>query len=117
MRRLAPHLPRALLVAEGVLALSMLRDVANVTSYRLFLRDRVDTSRSTATERFIVEESRVIPQIATRDDERIAFNWTNPWPSTLHVSVRTVAPAEYEIHWRENGTDRKVAQRSEEHTS
>jgi hypothetical protein len=112
MRRLARYLPRALLVAEGVVALSILRDVARVTSYRFFLRDRVDTSRSTATERFLVEESRVVPQIATRDDERLAFMWTNPWPSTLHVGIRAASRSQYEIHWREGDGDTTLARSS-----
>jgi len=113
MRRLARLVPCVLLVVEIVLALSILRDIANVTTYRLYLADRTDAApHSTATEQFLVEDTRVVPQIAARGEEHVAFRWTKPWPATLHVTARASAPSRYEIHWRD-GADERVLARSD----
>ena len=109
MRRLSRLALRVLVGVELLLALSILRDVANVTTTRLYLTRRVDAGASDASERFDIEASRVVPQIAIRRDERIAFRVDNPWPSTLRVDLRPTAPSRYEILWRESGADRVLA--------
>jgi hypothetical protein len=109
MRRLSRLALRVFVGVELLLALSILRDVANVTTTRLYLNARVDGARSDASERFDVEASRVVPQIATRHDERIAFRIENPWPSKLHVDLRPSGPSPYEIRWRASGVSRVLA--------
>ena len=93
MRRLSRLSFRVFVGVELLLALSILRDVANVTTTRLHLNARIDGTASDASERFDIEASRVVPQIAIRHDERIAFRIENPWPSTLHVRACPAAPA------------------------
>lgn len=84
MRRLSRLALRALIVANIVLAISIARDIANVTTTRLYLNARTDAApASDAAERFDIEGSRVVPQLAVRQGERIAFEAGHPWPSTL----------------------------------
>ena len=110
MRRLSRHALRAFVGIELLLALSILRDVANVTTTRLYLTRRVDAANaSEAAERFDIEASRVVPQIAIRRDERIAFRIDNAWPSTLHVDLRPSGRSPYEIRWRDGGAGRVLA--------
>jgi len=110
MRRLSRFAFRVLVGVEILLALSIARDVANVTTTRLYLNRRIDAApASDASERFDVEASRVVPQIAIRHDERIAFRLENPWPSTLRVDLRPSGPSPYEIRWRDGGADRVLA--------
>jgi hypothetical protein len=109
MRRLSRLSFRVFVGVELLLALSILRDVANVTTTRLYLNARIDGTASDASERFDIEASRVVPQIAIRHDERIAFRIENPWPSTLHVDLRPSGPSPYEIRGRASGADRVLA--------
>lgn len=110
MRRLTRLLPRILLIVEIALVLSICRDFGYVTTRRFYISHRVDdVSRSSAAQRFDIEGSRVVPQIATRDEDRLAFRAALGWPSTLHVDVRPAGRVRYEIHWRERDTDRTLA--------
>jgi lysophospholipase L1-like esterase len=110
MRWLIRRIPHALLLIELLLAGSILQDLANVTTERLYLDRKVAAAPSSAVQRFDIEGSRVVPQIATRDtDERIAFQRESAWPSRLYANVRSGGPATYEIHWREAGSDRVLA--------
>jgi len=106
----------ALLVVELSLASSILYDVANVTTERLYLAAKIAAAPTSAAERFDVEESRVVPQIVTRDNERLAFRMERQWPSTLHVDLRSSGPVHYEVHWRE-GHDDRVLVRGESQTA
>src|SRR5262245_53393804 len=110
MRRLSRYALRVCLAIEGMLALSIGRAVANVTTTRFYLARRTDSAaRSEAAERFDIEASRVVPQIAIRHDEHIAFRVDHPWPSTLRADVRPSGSARYEIRWRESGAERILA--------
>src|SRR5258706_7601346 len=109
MRRLSRLLLRIFVGLELLLALSILHDIANVTTTRLYLTARFDGAASDASERFDIEASRVVPQIAIRHDERIAFRIENRWPSTLHVDLRPSGPSPYEIRWRDSGAGRVLA--------
>jgi GDSL-like Lipase/Acylhydrolase family len=109
MRRLSRLAFRVFVGVELLLACSILRDVANVTTTRLYLSARIDGASSDASERFEVEAARIVPQIAIRHDERIAFPIENPWPSTLHVDLRPSGASPYEIRWRDRGADRVLA--------
>jgi hypothetical protein len=118
MRRLSRHALRLLVGVEILLALSILRDVANVTTTRLYLNARVDgASASDAAERFDIEASRVVPQISIRQAESIVFRTHTPWPSTLHVDLRPSGRARYEVHWRDNGAHRVLASGQSEGTT
>ena len=109
MRRLSRHLPGVLLIVECALILSIFRDVGYVTTRRLFINHRVDdVTRSSAAQRFDIEGSRVVPQIATRDVDRIVFRPGLRWPSTLHVDVRPAGRVRYEIHWRDRQSNRTL---------
>ena len=110
MRWLNRYTLHALIGIAIYLTLSIARDVANVTTTRLYLSARVDrASASDAAERFDIEGSRVVPQIAIRRGERIAFRVDNPWPSTVHVEARPSGPSPYEIQWRAHDGNRVLA--------
>src|SRR5262245_2977610 len=110
MRWLNRYALRVAIAIAIYLAVSIARDVANVTTTRLYLSGRTDGApASDASERFDIEGSRVVPQIAVRQRERIAFDIPTPWPSTLHVSVRPSGGSPYEIFWRDRGGQRLVA--------
>ena len=110
MRRLSRLALRVLIIANVVLAISIARDIANVTTTRLYLNARTDAApASDAAERFDIEGSRVVPQIAVRQGERIAFDAGHPWPSTLQVIVRPAGPAASDIRWRHLDTQLIVA--------
>lgn len=116
---LSRWLPRILLIVEIALLFSICRDVAYVSTRRLYLTRRVEqVTPSTAAQRFVIEDARVVPQIVTRDQpsgadpslrERIAFRSTLDFPSTLHVEVRPTGTARYEIHWRDRDVNRTLA--------
>jgi hypothetical protein len=109
MRRLSPHLPRMLVIVEAALMLSIARDIGYVTTRRLYIDQRVDdATRSAAAQRFDIEGSRVVPQIATRDVDRIAFRSALRWPSMLYVDVRPAGRVRYEIHWRDRESNRTL---------
>ena len=86
MTRFTPKLP--LILAIGALAIGLLpvRNWAYVTTYRLYLSQRVDNARrSVAARRFEIEDARVVPQIVSRDGDMIAFKTAFGRPSTLRV--------------------------------
>jgi len=77
---------RALVIAQIAIALLVIRNWFYVTTYRLYLDQRLgDVQRSTAVQRFDIESRRIVPQIATSDRERITFRVGVSRPSTLHV--------------------------------
>jgi lysophospholipase L1-like esterase len=113
MPRLARQVPRLLFIAEITLAFWILHNVANETTYRLFISHRVDdASRSSAAQRFDIEGPRVVPQVAMRPmtgGDRVAFPSALGKPSTLHVDLRPEARAHYEVRWRDASTARVLA--------
>ena len=91
--------PLALILALIALAVGLLvvHDWAYVTTYRLYVSQRVDNAqRSAAAQRFDIENARVIPQIVSRDDDLVAFKVSVGQASTLQVGVRPVARASAE---------------------
>src|SRR5262245_19771797 len=111
MRRLSRLAFHVAIVIDGCLAISIVRDVANVTTTRLYLAARSDAApHSDAAERFDIEGSRVVPQIAVRRSERIAFDTAAPWPSTLHLTVRPSGSSPFEIIWSDRGSRQYAAQ-------
>ena len=100
----------ALVIAQIVIALFVIKNWFYVTTYRLYLDQRVgDVRYSTAVQRFDVEGRRIVPQIVTRDRERVAFAIAVNRPSMLHVSVRAEDRARYELHVHQDGRDELLA--------
>jgi hypothetical protein len=66
---------KALVVAQLMVVLLIARNWAYVTTYRLYLDDRLGGGAgSAAVQRFDVEQSAVVPQIVTREPDRLAFS-------------------------------------------
>jgi hypothetical protein len=97
------RLSLVLTISAFAVGMLIVRNWAYVTTYRLYLSQRVDrASQSAAAQRFEIEGAAVVPQIATRGDDAIAFKTTLGRPSTLHVGVRPAGTAGYEIRWRDD---------------
>jgi lysophospholipase L1-like esterase len=106
-------LPLILTIGACAVGLLIVRNWAYVTTYRLYLAQRVDVaSHSAAAQRFDIEDAVVVPQIASRGDDVIAFNAAVGRPSTLHVGVRPSGTVGYEIRWRD-GAEVAVLARGE----
>lgn len=96
-------------VGTIVTLLVVFKQWAYVATYRLYLDHRVDDAAdSTATQRFDVEEGRVVPKIVMRDD-RVSFLAAIGQDSTILAKVSAAGPSSYEIHVRQKGTDGIVA--------
>ena len=107
------RLPFLLTISALAVGLLIVRNWAYVTTYRLYLSQRVDAaSHSAAAQRFDIEDAIVVPQIASRGDDVIAFKAAVGRPSTLHVGVRPSGPVGYEIRWRD-GAEVAVLARGE----
>src|SRR6185295_16643906 len=88
---------RVLFIAQVALVLLVVRNWFYVTTYRFYLDQRIHpVTESTATQRFDVENGRVVPQIAARDRDRVSFTAAVGRPSTLHVDVRPLDHVRYE---------------------
>jgi GDSL-like Lipase/Acylhydrolase family len=99
-----------LAISALAVAVLLVRNWAYVTTYRLYLPQRVDdAARSSAAQRFDIEAARVVPQIVSRDDDVITFKTAVGKPSTLHVAVRPSGPVHYEIRWRDGSTVETLA--------
>ncbi len=111
MTRLIARLPHLFLIGAFAVALLIARNWAYVTTYRTYLNQRVDeASRSAAAQRFDIEGTHVVPQIAMRDDDRVSFTTALGRPSTFRVQVRPVERAHYEIRWHDAVGDRVLSQ-------
>jgi lysophospholipase L1-like esterase len=93
---------RLLLLIELVLVALIARQWAHVTTYRLFLDHAIDARRSAATQQFGIGGDRVVPQIVTRDAERLAFASPVAKPVTFEAELRATTPVRYVVKWRDN---------------
>jgi lysophospholipase L1-like esterase len=101
---------RALVIAQVAIALLLIRNWFYVTTYRLYLDQRIgDVRHSTAVQKFDIEGPRVVPQIATRGSERLRFRTGVSRPSTMYVDVQAEEGARYEIHLQHGGRDELIA--------
>jgi lysophospholipase L1-like esterase len=101
---------RLLLIGIVVTLLFVFKQWAYVTTYRLYLDHRVDdAAASTATQRFDVDGTRVVPTIVMHDD-RVSFHAAIGRESTILATVIPAGRASYEIRVRQNGVDRVAAQ-------
>ena len=83
--RILPHLAIALAIAMVAL---IAREWAYDTTYRLSLEERADVAaHSAATQRFDLENGRVVPQILVRD-ERLAFPTTIRRDAHVRAEIR-----------------------------
>ena len=105
MTRLARKLPWILLISAFGVGLLIFRNWAYVSTYRLYLSQRVDNAaRSAAAQRFDIEDARVVPQIVSRDDDVIAFKTAVGQRTRLLVGVRPTGHVGYEVRWRDGST-------------
>jgi lysophospholipase L1-like esterase len=104
--RAIPHLLLVgMLITTGVIA----RRWAYATTFHLFLDQRVDDSPgSLATQRFDLEDNRVVPKILMRDD-RVTFRTRIEQDSTIRADVLPSPGAGFEVHVRQEGVDQIVA--------
>jgi lysophospholipase L1-like esterase len=104
--RSIPHLLLiGILITTGVIA----RRWAYATTFHLFLDQRIDDSPgSSATQRFDLEGSRVVPKILMRDD-RVIFRTRIGQNSTIRADVQASNGAGFEVHVRQKGVDQVVA--------
>ena len=101
---------RLLVLGTFVTLLVIFAQWALVTTSRLYLDRRVDdAAASTATQRFEIEGTRVVPMIVMRDD-RVAFHAAIARDSTILATVMPAGEASYEIHVQQNGHDRLAGQ-------
>jgi lysophospholipase L1-like esterase len=100
-------LQRVFLSAAVLSAFLIVRNWAYVTTYRLYVTHRTDTSiGSTTSQRFEIENGHVSPQIVTRGDDAIRFEAADAHPSMLHAQVRSDRTARYEVRWTDRSGER-----------
>jgi lysophospholipase L1-like esterase len=90
----------ALLAAQVVLVLLVVRNFFYVTSWRLYLDGPMAQPGAVAAgQRFEVEGAKVVPQIVAPEDDRLRFAVRVDRPSTLRFEARPTgrASASYEI--------------------
>jgi lysophospholipase L1-like esterase len=102
-----------LLLAEALLVLLVVRNFFYVTAWRLYLDGHAaQASGAAAGQRFEVEGAQVVPQILTRDDDRLRFALRLDRASTLHFEARPGGRASYEVALVRGG-DRQILARGE----
>jgi lysophospholipase L1-like esterase len=101
---------RALLFAQIVVLLLVVRNWAYVTTYRLYLDHRITSERSTAAQQFDIEGTRVVPLIVTRGPDRVAFATDVGQDSTVRAELRSAGPTTYAIEWRRGSSSGVLAQ-------
>jgi lysophospholipase L1-like esterase len=84
------------------------REWAYVTTYRLFLDGRADSAaRSTAKQRFDLEDGRVVPQIVVHN-ERIAFEAAIGRPTKVRAEIRPEGSVSYEISIVDDAAEQRL---------
>lgn len=108
----ARWLPRVVLVAQVLVAIAFGRTWLTAGTYQLYLDDRADVgSSSEARQRFVVQGSRVVPQILTRGAERFRFRVPASRPARLHFRARPEGPATIDVRWSGTATTRVLGRR------
>src|SRR5215470_2510055 len=97
---------RLLLLIELAVVALIAYQWACVTTYRLFLDRAIDARRSAATQQFGIANGHVVPQIVTRDAERLAFASPTAAPVTFEAELRaTTTPVGYVVKWRDSARE------------
>jgi lysophospholipase L1-like esterase len=101
---------RATTAAQLVLVALVVRNWAYVTTYRLYLDRRVDSpARSVAAQQFDVDGQRVVPRIAARAGERLAFAIHINQDATVYTEIHPASRVNYSIRWRDGGAVHTIA--------
>jgi lysophospholipase L1-like esterase len=104
---LARWLPRLVFIAQAGVCIALVRAWANSGTHRLYLADRVDVgSSSEARQRFVVEGTRVVPQILTHDTDGFRFALPETQRGQLRFRVRAKDRATIDVRWADG--ERKV---------
>ena len=98
---------RIIFIAQLIVLGLVVRQWAYVTTYRLYLDHALSGRQSAVTQRFDVDDGRVVPRIATREAARVSFGADFETPTTIHADIESLAPVRYEVAWR-TGTKRRV---------
>jgi lysophospholipase L1-like esterase len=101
-------LPRLIFAIELFVVALIARQWAYVTTYRLYLAHEVGrASQTTVTQRFELENGRVVPRLVTRQAERLAFSNPVDVTATMRTELQPKRPVRYSIAWR-TGTRRQI---------
>ena len=104
---LARWLPRLVFIAQAGVCIALVRAWANSGTHRLYLADRADVgSSSEARQRFVVEGTRVVPQILTHDTDGFRFALPETRRGQLRFRVRAKDRATIDVRWADG--ERKV---------
>lgn len=109
-RRLAFRraLPRLIFIIELFVVALIARQWAYVTTYRLYLAQEIGGARqTTVTQRFELEDGRVVPRLVTRQTQRLAFSNPLDVNATVQAELQPAKPVRYSIAWR-TGTRRQI---------
>jgi len=100
-------------MAQFLLALLILKSWLYVTTYRLYVEDRIDPSPQDGMiwQQFNIQDRRVVPQIFTEGSARLKFPVQFAYSSTLWITGTSAGRATYEIHLLENGSRRLLYRR------
>ncbi|HET9315745.1 MAG TPA: hypothetical protein VFQ51_09150 [Vicinamibacteria bacterium] len=97
---LARWLPRILFLAQAAVSVALVRAWVTASTHRLYLADRADTgSSSEARQRFVVEGTRVVPQILTHESDGFRFTLPGMRRALLRVRVGAEDGAGIEVGW------------------
>jgi lysophospholipase L1-like esterase len=77
------------------------RQWAYVTTYRLYLAHEIGGAhQTTVTQRFELEDGRVVPRLVTRQRQRLAFANPVDVNATMRTELQPTRPVRYSIAWR-----------------
>jgi lysophospholipase L1-like esterase len=92
---------RLILAIELFVVVLIARQWAYVTTYRLYLAHEIGGARqTTVTQRFDLENGRVVPRLVTRQTERLAFPNPVDVDATVQTELQPTRPVRYSIAWR-----------------
>jgi len=99
-RALRPALPRLIFAIELFVVVLIARQWAYVTTYRLYLAHEIGGARqTTVTQRFDLENERVVPRLVTRQTQRLAFSNPVDVDTTVQTELQPTRPVRYSIAW------------------
>jgi SGNH hydrolase-like domain, acetyltransferase AlgX len=105
---------RLLILAQFVIALVIIQHWLYVTTYRLYVEDRIDSANESGlvSQQFNIVGKTVVPQIFTEGTARLKFAVNVSRPAVLWVNATPSGQASYEIGTLEKGSRRLLAQRT-----
>jgi hypothetical protein len=101
------------MLAQLLLVLLILKSWLYVTTYRIYVEDRIDPSPQDGMiwQQFNIQDRRVVPQIFTEGSARLKFPVQFRSAATLWIAATSAGRAAYEIHLLENGFRRLLYRR------